>query len=70
VLEGFAIPPTGRALDVPRVSVEDVVSGVVPDLVLARVEATGEASVGAELIHLPEDRMDQLTMPLMGALTP
>ena len=46
-----------------------VVSGVVPDLVLARVEATGEASVGAELILLLEDGMGQRTMPL-GALTP
>jgi len=53
-----------------RVLVEDVVSGVVSDLVLARVEATGEASVGAELILLLlADRMDQPTMPLMGALT-
>jgi hypothetical protein len=53
-----------------RVLVEDVVSGVVSDLVLARVEATGEASVGAELILLLEDGMDQPTMLLMGALTP
>ena len=53
-----------------RVLVEDVVSGVVSDLVLARVEATGEALAGAELILLPDDGMYQLTIPLMGALTP
>lgn len=53
-----------------RSLVEDVVSEVVSDLVLARVEATGEAMAGAELILLLEDGMDQPTMPLMGALTP
>jgi hypothetical protein len=50
--------------------VEDVVSGVVLDLVLARVKATGEASAGAELILLLEDGMDQTTMSLMGVPTP
>jgi len=56
---------------VPVTDVDLVVaSEVVSDLVLARVEATGEASAGAELILLLEDGMDQPTMPLMGALTP
>jgi hypothetical protein len=49
--------------------VEDVVSGVVSDLVLARAEDTGEASAGVELILLLEDGMGQPTMPLTVVLT-
>ena len=53
-----------------RFLVEDVVSGAVSDLVLARGEATEEASAGVELTLPPEEGMVQPIMPLMRVLTP
>lgn len=53
-----------------RVLVEAVASEGVLGLVLAGAAVTGEASDGAELIHLPEDGTNQPTMPLTETPTP